>query len=350
MAKFSLRRLPPLVVAVVGIWFSLRYLLPVLMPFLLAALLAFAAEPLVRFLNTKLKCPRVAASAIGVTVALLITVLLTVSLIALLLRQVGTLASVLPDLEDAAINGLNALEQWMLDMAQRAPEGIRSVIHHSVENLFSNSSALLDRVSEKLLTLAATILKGLPDSALSLGTWVLASFMISARLPRIRKYLATRLPEPWQEKYLPQLRTVKSSFGGWLLAQTKLVGVTFVILTTGFFLLGVSHPLLWAGLTCIVDILPVLGTGTVLIPWSVVCFLQADSMRAIGLLGIYAVITLLRSVLEPRLLGKQLGLDPLTTLLALYAGYRFWGLLGMILGPVLAALVAQIVTPPKKTA
>lgn len=350
MQKNSLKKLPVVALAVVGAWILLRYLLPVLTPFLLAALLALAAEPLVMVLHGKLKFPRTAAAAIGVTVALLIAILLLVSVFALLIRQMGSLAGVLPDLEDAAMNGLSALEQWILGMAQKAPDGIRSVVSHSVSNMFSNGSALLDRVMERLLALASVVLKGLPDSALGLGTWVLASFMISARLPKIKNWLSSIVPESWQQTYVPQLRAVKSSFGGWLLAQGKLVGVTFLVLTAGFFLLRIEHPVLWAAVTCIVDILPILGTGTVLIPWGIVCFLQGDTLRAVGLLGIYGVVALLRSVLEPRLVGKQLGLDPLTTLLAIYAGYRFWGLLGMVFAPVLAALVVQILFAPEKKA
>ena len=345
MSRNFLRKLPLWTLAAAGIWFFLRFLLPVLVPFLLAALLALAAEPLVSVLHARLKFPRGAAAAIGVAAALLIAVLVTVSLFALLIRQMGTLTGVLPDLEDAATNGLNALERWMLTMTQKAPEGIRSVLSHSVSSMFSNGSALLDRVMEMLLSMASTVLKGLPDSALGLGTWVLASFMISARLPKIKAWLTSKTPPAWQEKILPQLRSVRSSFGGWLLAQAKLVSVTFGVLTAGFLLLRIAHPFLWAALTCVVDILPILGTGTVLIPWSIVCFLQGDTLRAVGLLGIYGVVSLLRSVLEPRLVGKHLGLDPLTTLLALYAGYRFWGLLGMIFAPVLAALAVQIASP-----
>lgn len=350
MSKFSLRKLPVWALIAIGGWIFLRYLLPVFVPFLLAALLALAAEPLVLVLHRRLKFPRAAAAAAGVTVALAIAVLLMVSLCALLIRQMGTLAGVLPDLEDAALNGLGALEHWMLSMAQKAPEGIRSVLSHSVSNMFSNGSALLDRVIEKLLSMASAVLKGLPDSALGLGTWVLASFMISARLPKIKAWLSSMVPASWRENYMPQLRAVKASFGGWLTAQLKLVGVTFAVLTAGFFLLRIAHPLLWAAVTCVVDILPILGTGTVLIPWGIVCFLQGETVRGFGLLGIYGAVSLLRSVLEPRLVGKQLGLDPLTTLLAIYAGYRFWGLLGMIFAPVLAALVVQILLVPEKRA
>lgn len=350
MPKNYLRKLPLLVLIAVGLWIFVRFLLPVLMPFLLAALLAVAAEPLVCVLNSRLKLPRAGAAAVGVTVALLIAVLLTVCLCALLIRQMGALAGVLPDLEQTAMDGLGALEHWMLGMAQKAPGGIRSVLEHGVGNLFTSGSALLDRVTEKLLAVASALLKGLPDSALGLGTWVLASFMISARLPRIRARLETLVPQSWKERYLPQFQKVKKSFGGWLLAQSKLVCVTFAVLTAGFFLLRIDHPLLWAAVVCVVDILPILGTGTVLIPWSIVCFLQGGTAQAVGLLGIYGVISLLRSVLEPRLVGKQLGLDPLTTLLSLYAGYRFWGLPGMIIAPVLAALVSQIVSAQEKRA
>ena len=95
--------------------------------------------------------------------------------------------------------------------------------------------------------------------------------------------------------------------------------------------------------------LPVLGTGTVLIPWSMVCFLQEDTFRALGLLGIYVFISLLRSVLEPRFVGKQLGLDPLVTLIAIYAGYRLWGLPGMLLAPILAVAATQILLYPQKS-
>ena len=99
----------------------------------------------------------------------------------------------------------------------------------------------------------------------------------------------------------------------------------------------------------LVDALPVLGTGTVLVPWAVICFLQGEGARAIGLLGVYAVVTLSRSMLEPKLVGRHLGLDPLVTLMALYAGYRLWGVGGMIFAPLLAVTIMQV-TPGRGAA
>ncbi|MBE6920349.1 MAG: sporulation integral membrane protein YtvI [Ruminococcaceae bacterium] len=348
MSQFSLRKLLLILISAAGLWLGVRFVLPIAMPFLLAALLALAAEPLVHGLNRHLHMSRGLAAGIGVSVALVLTVLLLLALCALLVRELGALAGVLPDLENATLSGLDSLEQWLLGLARRAPDGISSLLTHSVEGMFSSGSALLDSLASRLLNLAASLLKALPDSALGLGTWVLAAFMLSARLPRIRAWLTAHLPAAWHARYAPYLQTLKKTVAGWLTAQAKLVGITFCILTVGFFLLQIDHPLLWAAATCLVDILPVLGTGTVLIPWSLVCFLQGSSLQGVGLLAIYAVISLLRSVLEPRLVGKQLGLDPLVTLLAIYAGYRLWGLPGMLIAPVLAVAATQILLQTKK--
>ena len=95
-------------------------------------------------------------------------------------------------------------------------------------------------------------------------------------------------------------------------------------------ILGVDYPLLFGLIVALVDALPVFGTGTILIPWSLTQFLQNDLRRGIGLLVLYGVAALSRQALEPRLVGKQVGLHPLLTLLALYTGFRAAGVAGMI--------------------
>ena len=95
------------------------------------------------------------------------------------------------------------------------------------------------------------------------------------------------------------------------------------------------------------DAFPILGTGTILLPWALVYFLQADSARAIGLVSLYVTVTLVRSALEPKLLGRHLGLDPLITLMVMYAGYKLWGISGMLLAPILAVIAIQILPEPR---
>ena len=342
MFSSPLRRVGVVLAAALGCWLATQYLLPPAMPFLLAFALAFTAEPLVKVLHRQLKIPRVLATGIGVSLCLAMVILGILTLGALLFRELGLLAGIMPDLEDTASAGLSSLEGFFVDMAQRTPGSIRSVLTRGVEGIFSDGGKILDQVSTHVLNAASGMVTRIPDGALGLATWILASFMISARLPRIRAWFSAKLPKSWHEEYLPRLKGLKKVLGGWLLAQLKLMGITFCVLCAGFVILQITYAPVWAVLISLVDALPVLGTGTVLLPWSFVCLLQGDHIRAIGLLGTYVAGFLLRSVLEPRLVGKQLGLDPLVTLVALYAGYRLWGILGMLLSPLLTVTVSQL--------
>ena len=151
------------------------------------------------------------------------------------------------------------------------------------------------------------------------------------------------LPAAWKKKYLPAIRRFRDSLMLWAKAQGKLILVTWGIVTAGLFALGIQKAPLWALFVALLDALPVLGTGVVLLPWSAVSFLQGETLRAVGILGIYAVAAVTRAVLEPRVVGRNLGLDPLLTLVAMYAGFRFFGIGGMLLTPILTSAVKNAV-------
>lgn len=327
---------------VLGAYFAVQYLLPLALPFLLGAALALAAEPLVGFLNVKVRLPRPLAAGIGVSLALAVVILTVSALFALLIRQLQNLAGILPDMENTLQTGLDAISGWLTDMVRRAPEGLRLVLLRQIDDLFSGGTALLDRVTAFVLTFATGVLSKIPGGALLTVTGILSGFMISAKYPKIRAYVKKKLPV---EKLAPGLHTLKglkSAVVGWLKAQLKLCGMTFLVVAAGLMLLRISHGILWALVIGVVDALPVLGAGAALIPWSLVSFLQGDRGLAFGLLGVYAAVAVTRTVLEPRLVGRQLGLDPLVTLAALYIGYRLWGIGGMILAPLLAVAVTQM--------
>ena len=323
-------------------WLTMKYLLPLLFPFLLGALLALAAEPMVGFLCRRLHMPRVVSTAISVSMAFCFLAMLLLMLCAFALRQLKNLAGILPDLETAARTGLALVQTRLLDLAARAPKGIRPLLEDNVRTLLADSGNLLGKLTAWLLGLAGSILAHVPDSALGLGTAILSAFLISAKLPQIRKWLLRRIPRQQLRSALESARRMRKVLGRWLLAQGKLMSITFAIVAAGLTLLRIPSGMLWAVLVALVDALPILGTGTVLVPWSVVCFLQGDTPRALGILGIYITAALIRSMLEPKLLGKHLGLDPLVTLIALYIGYRLWGVGGMILAPLLTVAAIQL--------
>lgn len=325
------------------VWLSARFLLPLFAPFLLGTLLALAAEPMVSFLSGKLRIPRSVSAGIAVTMNFSFLAILLLLLCAFLVRELSALAGILPDLEQAVRSGISLTQNWLMERISRTPQGIRPLLQDNVATFFSDGSTLISRIISWLLNLAGSLLSHIPDSALGLGTAVLSGCMISAKLPQLRRILLRRIPRQRLRALTDTLKRIRGTLTSWLLAQGKLMGLTFTILLLGFVLLRIPYALLWALGVCLVDAFPVLGTGTVLLPWSLVLFLQGDSARAIGILGIYTTVSVSRSILEPKLVGRHLGLDPLVTLIALYTGYKLWGIGGMILSPLLATTAIQLV-------
>ena len=323
-------------------WFALQFCLPLAFPFLLGLGIALAAEPLTALLCSRLKLRRGPAAGIGVTAALCFLTLLFLLLFAFVLRELGLLMKILPQLEQAASGGLSALSAWALNLAGRLPGNIGSLATRSVTDFFSGGSRLLEQAFRYALSLTGGILSRVPNGALIFGTALISAYMISARLPEIKVWFREKLAGHRLRRIMAGLGRVKEALLGWLKAQAKLMGLTCLILILGFTLLRISYAPVWAAAVALVDAFPILGTGTILLPWALVSFLQEDIPRAIGLLGIYALVALIRSVLEPKLLGNHLGLDPLLTLGALYSGYRLWGFGGMLLAPVLAVATVQL--------
>lgn len=339
----GVRTMLSLLTVFLAVWLASRFLLPLLSPFLLGFLLALAAEPMVRFLNGKLHVPRGVSAGIGVGMAFCFLAMVFLLLCAFLVRELGNLSGMLPDLEDTARSGLSLLQGWLLNLITHTPQSIQPLLKENVLSLFSDGAALVNKGLHFLLGFAGNLLSHVPDSALSLGTAVISGFMISAKLSNIKIWVLCHIPRERLRPVWETAKRVKTALFGWLMAQFKLMTMTMMILMLGFTILRISYAPLWAVGIALVDALPVLGTGTILLPWSLICFLQQDGARAVGLLGTYVAATLTRSILEPRLLGHHLGLDPLVALMALYTGYKLWGIGGMILAPMLTVAAIQIV-------
>ena len=340
--RTGIRKVAVILGLILGIYMLIQYLFPFILPFLLGGFLALAADPMVRFFSDRLHFPRGLAAILGVFMTFALLAMVLVVLCALLLRQLQTLSGILPDMEQTIRTGMSTLSGWLLNLANQAPAALQEPLTNNVNHFFSSSSALLERATGYLLHLASGILSQLPNGAFAFGTGLISSFMISAKLPKIRNALAAQLPEDKVQPYLESLKSLKNALFGWLKAQVKLSGVSCGLLTLGFLLMRIPYGPLWAFLVALVDAFPILGTGAVLVPWSLISFLQGNNFQAFGLLGLYAVVTLTRTILEPRLVGQQLGLDPLVTLVCFYAGFRLWGIIGMILAPMLAVTAVQL--------
>lgn len=322
-------------------WLFLWIFGPVLLPFLLGFVVAKAASLPTGLLEQRLHLPRWAASGVCVSGIYLGLVTGLWLLCKILCREIHGFARTLPALAQSLQVPVSRLEQWLLRLAGRFPDGIGHALTEGVTEFFRSGAGLAGQLYDKAFSLASAALAKTLDFALFTLTAVLSSFMLTAKLPELEKLWQKKLPSPWQTRLRRLAGRIGQTLGAWCKAQCKLIFINFLVLTAGLVILQVEYPLLFSLLIALVDALPVLGSGTVLIPWGLLRFLQADTVRGTGLLVLYGAAALLRTALEPRLLGKQMGLDPLLTLLAIYGGYHFLGIWGMIFFPIGALLAKQ---------
>lgn len=342
MSRTTLQKAVILIGSFLALFVIFRSLFSILLPFLLGSLLALAAEKPSHFLQEKFHFPRWLAAGVSVSAVFVGSLLILLGLLVIALRQLGVFSHWLPSAMQALQSGLDTLRDALLALVSRCSPGVSGIVQAKIAGWFSDSAAFLTRLSEILLNLATSLLKGIPDGALAFGTMLISSYMICSKLPHIRQFLAQWLSHERQMRCLSAWKAIRISVLGYLQAQLKLMGITFAIITVGLALLRIRFAPLWAMLIALVDAAPLLGTGTVMVPWALICLLQHNPFRCIGLLATYTAAAAARSALEPRLLGRQMGIDPLLTLAALYLGYRLWGIPGMFLSPMIAATALRL--------
>ena len=323
-------------------WVGIKYLLPILLPFLIGFALSRIAEPIIRSMQKwSRRPPRWLCAVVSMVAVYGILGTALFFLFRTLFRELQDFVSGLPALLASLEEPMQLLREQLEKLSGRLPGNAGIAVSGWVENLFASGSVLAERLSAWLVDFAAGLVTSLPGILLFLITSILSSFMFCSEWPALRKSLAKRLPAKWRTRVSSVLQRLKSAMGGWIKAQLKLMLLSFLVLTVGLWILGIDYPLLFGGVTAIIDALPVLGVGTVLVPWAIVQFMQQNSKLGFGLLILYGVASLTRSAAEPRLLGKQVGLSPVITLFSMYAGFKLLGVFGMILLPILAILAKQ---------
>ena len=325
-----------------GLILFLQFLLIPLLPFLLSLALSALLEPAVQKLRRLLGVRRSFAAAV-VTTALLVSLGGALALLAARLgSELAEWSGHLPD----ALAAFPALWNRALDRLvgwyAACPPFLRSALDRSANLLGENAPALVGKISGFLMEKLSSLASALPSIGLFCVTTVLALYFTGANYQLILGFLKRQLPPPWQSRCREAVRCCRSTLLKWLRSELLLIFVTFILLLIGFWWIKVDFALLAAFSISLVDALPVLGSGAVLIPWSLFSFLSGDTGRGLSLLMLYGTVLLVRSLLEPRLLAGQADLPAITTLLAMYLGFHFLGVSGMILLPILLLFLKQL--------
>lgn len=344
MQQRALRCLSALLYAcavVGGVWLTVRFLLPWSAPFLVALALATLLEPAVKRLASRGIRRSFAAGAL----TLLLLALLLWGLCALGAKGLAAatdFALQTPALMDTAGRRLAELEKRVLAYIESAPAGAAATLRAALDGAAGSLRALPARLSQWVLDLAGKAAQAGPGALLFAATAGIGTYFISASYPRILAFFSAQLPEDLRRRLEGLGRDLKGSFGGLLRAQLILMAMTFFELLLVFLPLRVRGAVGLAALTSLIDALPVFGTGTVLIPWALCCLLLGSYGRGLALLLCWLGVSFVRNAAQAKLLGDQIGLDPVASLIAVYVGWRVWGVWGMLLFPVLFVTLRQL--------
>lgn len=351
------------------LYFILRYALGVFMPLFIALVVGAVLQRPKNFLVRKTPLKKGAASAICVLLTLVVIVALVVVIGAKLAEEIKGFASYiaaqLGDLETA----ISRVESWLVGLTSSLPEFLRKTATDSVTDLFSkirdsisgNAVGGEDDLTKKIMGALAgnfnmswikTPINGvistatkLPSLFVSVIITLVASCFVTSDFNKISAFIMNQFPEERRNDFTKAKVLLRTSLGKMAKAYFQIMCITSVEMFVGLFvlsLLGIfksNYIVLIAIGTAIIDIVPVLGTGTVIFPWALYSLIVGNYGMAIGLVVIYACISVIRQIIEPKMVAGQLGLSPVVTIFAMYVGLKAFGVLGMLIVPLLVIMV-----------
>lgn len=327
---------------IIGIYLSFK-LATFYMPFLIAFILSLFIEPIIRFCMKKFKLRRKLS-------AIIVFFLVLAILISLLAWGIFSLIS-------ESSNLLGSLNIYIEKISTKVQELISQIdltkfnlSNEIINTIQSSGNELLGTIAEwakSALTSILNVITSLPTIGIYTVICVLSLYFICTDKIYIIDQIEHHFPELWVKKLTKHIREIIKSLGCFLKAESILVLVSFVVCLIGLYIfkiigLNVEFPLIAALGIGFVDALPIFGSATVMIPWAVIAACDGDLNLAIGLIILLTIMGIVRQLVEPRIVSGQIGIHPIFTLIAMYTGFKFIGILGMLIGPIVLIILKNI--------
>ncbi|MCI8584651.1 MAG: sporulation integral membrane protein YtvI [Lachnospiraceae bacterium] len=314
-----------------------RFFLPVLAGWLIAQI----ANPLVHFLERHLHIVRKHSSFGIIFGAIFLIVLACYYAVLWIFREAGELVGRLPVYYQALVQGLDRIAENLQGIATRMPPETREKIADFTDHFTEYLGQIIGSLGGGTVEAAGNAAKNIPSLLVSFLFVLLFAYFFIAQRERVHRIAGKILPKEAGEQLKLVWKNMKYAVGGYFRAQFKIMGIVGVILAVGFLLMRIEYAILLAALIALMDFLPMLGTGTALLPWALFCALSDALPRAAGLLILYVITQVTRQLIQPKMVGDSIGVDTLTTLFLLFIGYRLSGLLGMIIAVPAGLILLQ---------
>lgn len=310
------------------VFFVFRFAFAYFAPFIAALFLSFIIEPLVRLLQ-KLKLGRGISVLVSILIFLGVSITLSIIMITRIIYELINLYNHLPNYFEKISKLTAEIIQQATDLYLQLPPEALSIIQNVLNTIFQKITTLLSHTT----TILIDILTALPSTLIFLIITLIATFFLTKDKHLIKEFVFKQLPSSWDTK-LTLLKTgLFEALVGFLKAQSIILSITFIESFVGLTVIGIDYAFTLALIIALVDILPVLGTGGIYVPWAIANFIMGNYKLGIALLVLYGIITIVRYMMEPKVVGQQLGIHPVVTLMSMFAGMKLIGAAGLILGP-----------------
>ncbi|MNJ45443.1 sporulation integral membrane protein YtvI [Paenibacillus bouchesdurhonensis] len=335
----------------VALLLAAYWLVPLLYPFLIAWLVAYIMNPFVSWVEDHLRLPR----WLAVTFALLVyfgSMIIVFS--AAITRLVKELIHVTDSLDLSIEKWKNIILEWSqneklqntmgeINRFIASHPGYSNTLHKNIDSTAVNISTAISRTVASLLNGVVNLLTSLPSIGIILLVILLAAFFMSKNWNQNWLFLARLIPGPFQQTAREIWIDLRKALFGYLTTQFIMISITAVIVLIGLLILGVESAFTYAILIGFVDLLPYLGVGTIMLPWLIYAYISGDFTLGIGLSILYGIILVARQLIEPKVLATSVGLEPLPVLIAMFAGLKLFGVLGLIIGPVSLVIMGAVI-------
>lgn len=313
------------------------------MPFIIAFAIYLLIEPIIKFFMKKLKLKRKTSALIILFLFLSIIVGLLgwgiatiISETSNLLKNLNEYIGVIYDFIQQKVNNFS------FSKIQISPE-LSQIFESSTQNLLSHISGIAQRFFSSVLDKLTSI----PTVVFYIVITITSLYFISTDKIYMIDQLEHHFPRKWVKNMTKHIKGIASSLGGYLKAQLILVLVSFFICLVGLYIycfigFSIKYPLLVAIGIAFVDALPILGSGTVMIPWAIIAACKGDYRMGIAILILWVIMTIVRQIMEPRVVGGQIGIHPIFTIIAMYTGVKFCGIIGLFIGPIALIILKNI--------
>ncbi len=313
----------------------LKYAMPFLFPFVLAAFLAVLIDPAVSAMEARWRLPRSVGAALVILVLLTALTVLTVAGLSRLGAELVNLSASLPAVYGRLTEAASRAAEFMGRVSAGLPPVLRDALDRQTAGAVNSAQGLV----QALLAWLQSVLGGLPGLLMIFLITGIATYLASRDKAVISRFLLAWTPPGWRRGVLSVKSDLTASTVGLIKAQFILVLLTFLVILAGLSWLGTPYALTLSVLSALLDVLPVLGPALVFVPWAAWAVITGEAGLAVFLLALYGAVALVRGVAQPYVIGERLGLHPLTVLLALYLGFRAFGPAGFVYGPLMAIVL-----------